>query len=208
MGLSDWIKQYGIVDPAGKEIISFPLWEKQSYVSGTTTNLTYFAANQTGANGNLPLSGQLPAGWFFIVQAIRVLMMPSPTTDSLAASADAVFAGPLNDVNNLLIFSSAKMTVGSKEYGRWPTAMLPGGGGAYGLMAASGTFAAGTNEHVSHGLNGIPDPRVVYSLPVPFMIPPQYDFRFSIDWSAAQTLQAGNTVIYAILDGTLIRPKQ
>ena len=206
--LNDYVKQFGIVDPAGKEIISFPLWERALYTSTTTLNITYFSANQTGALGNLPLAGQLPAGWFFIVQAIRILMAPAPTNDANAASADGAFAGALNDVNNLLVNSSTRLTVGSKEYGRWPTIMLPGGGGPWGGIAMSGTFAATNTEHGSFGLNGPPDPRSVYSLPIPVMIPPQYDFRLSIDWTAAQTLQAGNTFIYGILDGTLIRPKQ
>jgi hypothetical protein len=190
------------------EMISFAFWEKLTYVSGTTVSLSFFTQQHSDTNGNLPLAGQLPSGFFFIVQAIRFCPFPATTITADGAVAAGVMAGALNDMLALLTTSSVKFTVGAKEYGRWPGFMLPGGGGPWGALSNIGTLAAGHAQLGETAVNGVPDPRSVYSLPVPLLIPPQYDFKVIAEWAAALTLAAGNTPIYAILDGTLIRPKQ
>jgi hypothetical protein len=202
------VQQYGIVDMSNLEMISFAFWEKLTYVSGTTVSLSFFTQQHSDTTGNLPLAGQLPSGFFFIVQAIRFAPFPKTSITADAVHAVGTMAGALDDMLRLLTTSSVKFTVGAKEYGRWPGWMLPAGGGAYGLMSNFGTLAAGDSQLGQVAVSGVPDPRSVYSLPVPLLIPPQYDFKVIAEWAAALTLAVGDTPIYAILDGTLIRPKQ
>lgn len=206
--LLDLVRQYGIVDMSNLEMISFAFWEKLTYTSGTTTSLTFFTAQHADTTGNLPLAGQLPSGFFFIIQAIRLGIFPATTQTAAAAPAAGTAAGAVDDVLRLVTTGDAKLTVGTKEYGRWPTWMLPSGGGPYGLMSNVGTLTAPAESLNQVGGSGVPDPRSVYSLPVPLLIPPQYDFKLILTWAAALTLAAGNTPIYGVLDGTLIRPKQ
>ena len=207
--LTQLVAQYGVVDMTNLEMISFAFWEKQNYVSGTTTNLTFFTTQHADTLGNLPLAGQLPSGFFFIVQAIRVCPFPATTITTAAANpAAGTYPGAFNDVLRLLTTGDVAFTIGTKQYGRWPTFMLPAGGGPYGQVFGFSAQAAGNFQSVEVGVNGVPDPRSVYSLPVPLLIPPQYDFKLICTWAAALTLAAGDTPIYAVLDGTLIRPKQ
>jgi len=207
--LSQLVAQYGVVDFSNMEMVSFALWEKLTYTSGTTMSLTFFVNQHADTTGNLPLAGQLPSGFFFIVQAIRLAPFPATTITAAAANPGAgTLLGSFNDVHRLITTGDVKLTVGTKEYGRWPTWMLPGGGGAYGTLNMVSAQAAGQYQAFEYGVSGVPDPRSVYSLPVPLMIPPQYDFKMIATWAAALTLQAGDTPIYGVLDGTLIRPKQ
>lgn len=207
--LIDLVTQYGVVDFKNMEMISFAFWEKQTYVSGTTTSLTFFTTQHSDTTGNLPLAGQLPSGFFFIIQALRLAPFPATTVTAAAANPGAgTFLGGYNDALRLITTGDAKLSIGTKDYGRWPIWMLPSGGGAYGTLFGFSAQAAAQYQAVESGGSGVPDPRSVYSLPVPLMIPPQYDFKFIATWAAALTLQAGDTPVYAILDGTLIRPKQ
>jgi hypothetical protein len=205
----DMVRQYGIVDFANLEMISYAFFDKLTYTSAATLSLNFFQVQKSDTTGNMPLAGQLPSGFFFIIQAIRLAIFPASTLGAATApGAAGAQAGALNDVLNLLTTGDSALTVGAKEYGRWPIHMLPGGGGPFGYVSNIGTETAPAFQLAQFGMNGPPDPRAVYSLPVPLLIPPQYPFKLFLTWAAALTLAAGNTPITAILDGTLIRPKQ
>lgn len=207
----DWRSYYTVVDPTDKEVITFTLWERQLYLAAGLNVLTYFAAGTTGINGNLPGQGQLPAGWFMRVQAVRIGVFPQPTESATAAGADAVLVGAFNDVNKLITTGTARINVGDKQYGRWPIYMLPGGGGPYGHISMSSTNAAGSEIHASHALNGPPDPRAVYTLPINIGLPPQYNFTVTLEWPTAvvlATATGASVPIFVKLDGQLMRPKQ
>ncbi len=209
MRVEDWRSGFGVVKPDEQEIISVPLWETQDYVSAATTQLTFF--NQVPAtvfDGNLLLAGQLPSGNFFLIMAIRFCPFPDTTQLADAAGANGASDGALQDIVALTREGIGTLRVGDKDYGTWPLLMLPGGGGAYGGFGNVGTSAAASLQQVQYGSNGVPDPRSVYTLPIPLMIPPQYNFDVQLRWRAVQTLTAGNTRCFVILDGELMRPVQ
>jgi hypothetical protein len=209
MTVRDWRQGYGVVDPTDKEVITFALWDRLSYVSGTTTSLQFFATPQTGQNGNLSLAGQLANGTSFLVQAIRIVPLIKVTETAVAAPAAGAADGALQDMFELIRTSNVRFKVGDKEYGNWPTFMLPAAAGVFGGLSVPGTFiTSDKTAQYQFASNGLPDPRAAYSFPIPIVIPPQYTFRLLIDWSAAVTLTAGNSDIIAVLDGELMRPKQ
>jgi hypothetical protein len=208
MTVSDWRGGYRVVDPTNKEVISIPLWHRLTYTSATTTLLQFFNAAAQGVNGNLELAGQLPNGISHLVQSIRIIICADTTERAAAAPANGTILSALQDVASLIHTGAAEFFVGSKSYGRFPLATLPAGGGLYGGIATSGTYTATNHGPLSFAVNGVPDVRNVYSLPIPIVIPPQYNFRLDLTWAAALTLTMGNTQIIAVLDGESMRPRQ
>lgn len=204
--LGDWREKYGVVDPSKTEILGHALRERQSYVSGTTTRLTFFTtipANRLA--GNMPIGGQLPAGTAFLVQAIRVVLHVQPQAIAAPAGAVDPITGALNDL--FLIYTNGVLSVDvlNKKYCDYPLSMLPPGMGF-----ANAAFSAGAAGSLGQaGGWGNPDPRAVYTLAVPFVIPPQTSFPSIMEWPlGAQTLAGGNTDIELIFDGQLARPVQ
>lgn len=208
MSVRDWRAGFGVVDPRDKEVISYSLWHRQNYVSAATVLLEFFQVVSSGINGNLNLAGQLPAGYHFLVQAIRVAILADTRETGPVLPAGGEIEGPLFDVKELAYDGTAEFKVGDKQYGRWPIWMLPGGGGPTGLLSVPGTLTAQATAQYSVGLNGPADPRAVFTLPIPVVIPSQYNFTLRLEWDAAKTLVGGNTPICCILDGELMRPKQ
>lgn len=206
--VKDWRAGFGVVDPAQMEVITYSLWERQVYTSAVTVNINFFTGGATTAiNGNLPLSGQLPANNYFLIQAIRIAVMADTHRTDDTAAAPGNTQTPLEDVSRIVNNTTVELRIGDKRYGRWPTFMLPGGGGATGNLQLSALPTATQFMESGYALNGLPDPRAVYSLGVPVVIPEQYNF--SVDFAgAAQTLFGGNPAIFCILDGELMRPAQ
>lgn len=204
----DWRRGYGVVDPTDKEVISYSLWERLVYTTAVTTSLQFFAAAQSGQNGNLSQPGQLANGTAFLIQAIRFVPLLRTTETAAAAPAAGTSDGALQDMFALISTGSAVLRVGDKEYGKWPLFMLPAAAGPYGNFGNVGTLTAPASSQFAFATNGVPDPRSSYTLPIPIVIPPQYTFRVLVDWSAAITLTAGTSDMIMILDGELMRPKQ
>lgn len=208
MSVRDWRAGFGVVDPRDKEVISYSIWHRQNYVSAATLALEFFQVVASGINGNLNLAGQLPAGFHFLIQAIRVAILADTRETAAAAPAAGEVNGPLFDIKELSYDGTALLKVGDKEYGRWPIWMLPAGGGPTGQLAVPGTLTAPAISQLSAATNGVPDPRAVYTLPIPVVIPSQYNFLVRLEWDAAKTLEGGNTAVCVVLDGELMRPKQ
>lgn len=208
ISISDWRAGFGVVNPDQMEVLTYSLWERNLYTSATTTAISFFTGGATaGINGNLPLSGQLPANNYFLVQAIRIAVMQDTHRTGETAAAAGPTSTPLEDVSRIVNNTTCELRIGDKRYGRWPTFMLPGGGGAVGNLQLTGTVADPEFIESGFALNGPPDPRAVYSLGVPVVIPEQYNFSVQFE-GAAQTLFGGNPFIFCILDGELMRPAQ
>ncbi len=207
--IGDWRVKYSVVDPSSTEILGAALRDRQSYVSGTTTRLVYFStipANRLV--GNMPIAGQLPAGTAFLVQAIRVILHASPQTVEALAAATDPFTGQLNDLFAIYTQGVMSVDVLNKKYCDYPLWMLPPGAGLAHAAFSAGDTAAGTTVAMA-GSWGNPDPRAVYTLAVPFVIPPQTSFPTILEWPlGAVTLTGGNTDLEVVFDGQLARPKQ
>ena len=206
--IQDWRRGYGVVDPTNKEVITGMIWQRLSYTSGTTLTLSFFTTIPTVITDGNQESVTLPNGWTHLVQAIRIIICTPTTETATAVPATGATETALEDIQKLTYKGVAEIFVGSKSYGRWPITTLPAGCGPTGGLAAQGTAAATNASQYGFATNGIPDIRAVYSLGIPFVIPPLYNYRVQLTWSAAQTLQAGNTDIIVGLDGETMRPRQ
>lgn len=177
------------------------LYDTQSYTSGSTTTLSFFASTNTDKTlSNMESSGQLPDPQYMIVHYVTcdILSVPSVTTTAAAT-------GALNDIELLLKAARATFTfqMSNKNYGPFPLRACHSLGGATGLIAAEGTETAPARNIVQQANNGIPG-----SGGFPFMgalvIPPKVGFGVTLNFAAAQTL-TGNTNICIGLAGVLYR---
>lgn len=207
MAVQDWRAAFAVTQPAHEQI-SKSLWERLTYTSAATVRLDFFTrVPATRFAGNLVLAGQLPQNNHFLAMAIRVMPFPNVTETAEAAPAAGTADGALQDQVALTRDGIASFRVGDKDYGEWPIYMLPGGGGPWGVMQMTGG-AVGATAQFQHGTNGAPDPRSVYSLPVPVAIPPLFNFSVTLEWPAAATLVNGDTAMFVMLDGLVARPVQ
>lgn len=205
----DWRQEHAVVQPQQKETISYTLWHRLLYTSGTTVVLDFFTVGANGINGNLDLNGQLPNGYSFRVEVIRFAPALPTRETALAAPAAGAANGAIEDMHQVIMTGHGEFRVGDKRYGRWPLFMLPAGGGVQPFMSNVGIGTADTMSQVTYATNGIPDPRSVYSLPIPIVIPPQYSFAFHVEWPAFVTTDGDQDFfIFTMLDGQLIRPAQ
>lgn len=191
--------QYG----GQKEVIGHMWWDTVTYVSGTTTQLTFFnAVRATVDLSNMEVAGQLAAPKAFLLRAPRMFLKQRPEA-TVAAATGATQTGILDDVAQLMNTGVATFTIGNKQYGQWPLWLLLGGGGPGGMMQTGDIDVV-----VQYANFGGPDNRVPYILSKPQFIAPQINFNVVVTWPAALTLALGDSNLCFGLDGDLIRPVQ
>lgn len=191
--------QYG----GEKEVIGWMWWDTLPYVSGTTTQLTFFnAVRATLDLSNMEVAGQLAAPKAFLLRAPRLFIKQLPEA-TVAAATGATQTGAINDVAQLMNTGVAVLTIGNKQYAQWPLWTLMAGGGPHGIWQTGDIDVV-----VQYAQFGPPDNRVPYILSKPQFIAPQINFNVQITWPAALTLALGDSNLCFGLDGDLIRPVQ
>lgn len=195
--------QYG-----GKiESIGWKLWDTQTYVSATTTQLPqWFNVRATPDLSNMEVAFQLAAPKAFLVRAIRFYVKQRVRSNARAASA-AVQPGAIDNIAQLCNTGVWVFTIGNKVYNMEPLWCLTAGGGATGVLALEGA-TADPGAGIDYAQNGVADPRAVNTLSKPIFIAPQINFSAVVTWPAALTLAGGNTDISFLLDGDQLRPVQ
>lgn len=184
------------------EAIPWILYDTQTYTSGTTTTLSFFAStNNDKTLSNMESSGQLPDPQYLIVNYVTCDILVSPSVTTTAA-----VTGALNDIELLLKAARATFTLSmsNKNYGPFPLRACHPLGGATGIIAAEGTETAAARNIFQAANSGIPG-----SGGFPFMgalvIPPKVGFGITVNFAAAQTLAGGNPNIQIGLAGILYR---
>lgn len=182
--------------PSGADMQAFraPIYDTQTFVSGTTTQLNFFGAiNADKTLSNVKGNGGIMPNNFY----------HRPLWICLDVLADASIAGAstelgiLDDIQKLLFIGrgTATITLGSVAYPPIPLSFLHGSGGAIGVIAS--TFTAPNSAQV--GNNGIQDSG--YSIANSFILSPSLPFAVQLNWAATVTLNAGNTPLRFSLDG-------
>ena len=181
------------------EAIGWKWWDTQTYVSGTTTQLTgFFNVRATVDLSNMEIAFQLAAPKAFLVRAIRFYVKFRPgTITGATVGGVAIQTGEFDDLVQLINTGVFSLTIGNKTYNQEPMWCLTAGGGAFGILSTG-----------SYAQNGWPDPRAVNTLSKPLFIGPQINFSARIDWPATLTLAGGNPAVTILLDGDLLRPVQ
>jgi hypothetical protein len=195
--------QYG-----GKiEAIGWKWWDTQTYVSGTTVNLTqWFNVRATQDLSNMEVAFQLAAPKAFLIRAIRFFVKQRPRSVARAASTNPT-TGAIDNIAQLINTGVFTLMIGNKQYNQEPLWCLTAGGGAYGMLGLEGA-TADPGGAIDYAQNGIPDPRAVNSLAKPIFIAPQINFSAVVSWPAALTLAGGDTAVTILLDGDQLRPVQ
>ena len=192
--------------PGQPEMLPWTWYDTATYTSGTTTQLDFFQTVQADkVLGNMQAAGQIPAPMYFEIHHIGVHFdIPIGNIEDAAAPLGPNLGGPLNDINNL-IEGSLNLTIAQKVAHETKIGMCPAGYGPTGDLAIAGTIAAATGYVVSQGTNGIPDLRNRNNFWGMHIIPHNQNFLVRMNWTAAITLNAGNTTIVTLLDGYLYR---
>jgi hypothetical protein len=201
-------RNYDTQYPGAKETIEWVWYDTQSYVSGTTTSLSFFTSlpsPRVVSTSNMELAGQLAAPKAFFLRAIRFWVKQVPRASSVEANNSAQ-DGAFANMANLLNTGVYSCTIGAKNYGIYPLSVLTAGAGPAGVMSAATCATDGIL--VDYAQNGVPDPRAVFSLTKPLFIAPQINFEVTLTWPTAVTLEGGDTNLQIMWDGDLIRPVQ
>lgn len=205
----DFRRVFQTVDFQQHESIGACLWDRQLYTSTTTTSLLFFQTVRTAKrDGNIQLPAQLPAGIFFLVQAIRIFPVIRPDQRAaLTAGNEGQLLSLADDLAQLYNQGVFKLDILNKTYAEYPAFLLLPGAGIMANQTTLTTTAQASNYAVVPTV-GNPDNRSVFTLSQPIGIPPLTTINARIDYVTALTLEAGNMDIQLILDGQLIRPKQ
>lgn len=218
MSFQDWRRKFSVITPGAKEIISHMFRFVRPYTDATTTELVFFndtADGQTAVAATGPTRGYWPGpnglnnGESFLVQAIGCSIQLAATEDAAAAATASLLAGAIRDMSELIYTGYAEFKIGGKDYGSWPIYKLQAGGGPYARLASVGTTTAGQNITNQHAINGVPDVRCVYTLPIPLAVPPLFGVRGFLKWPTAVNLAPDQSpAIEWWMDGQLMRPIQ
>lgn len=179
------------VTGAAPESVPWWMYDTQTYTSGATTQLTFFAATQAARDlSNLPTGGSLPDPNFFGVHYVCADFMQNaagtPYTTTAAIGAAVTNPNALNDVGMLLLSGRGRFTIviSDKAYGPWPLSATGGTGAALGNVAIAGLTGAGNAQRSDFGYNAVGGAYLGGKV----IIPPKVGFSLVVDWPAFLTL--------------------
>ncbi len=182
---------------ASPEAIWWQFYDTQSYVSGTTTTLTFFQVTNTDPTiTNMQAAGQFPDPQWLTIYDITLDVLSRP---SRVAAAGAT--GELDDVAQLLKSGRGiwVLTISDKRYGPYSLTLLHGTGGPVGNF-----FGQSTSADVSYQwANNTLGPGFNYQGSL--IIPPKTNWNVELRWGAALTLAGGDTNLRVSLHGILSR---
>lgn len=189
--------------PGQLERVPWTWWDTVTYTSGTTVRQDFFQTVATDKTlSNMVAAGQIPSPQFFDLYQAGVAYLIPVTSSGIVAAPTAT--GAITDVRNLSN-GAAELSIANKAYWQGSQFMLPCGGGPDVQLASAGTFAAPNIVQHQFANNGVPDLRNRYSFWGDICIPHNQNFIWSLTWSAALTLLAGNSSVRVWMDGYLYR---
>lgn len=181
----------------GGEAIPFTLYDTATYVSGTTTSLPFFNAARTNQQAtNLETPGQLQSDQWFVPYYWGLTAIIPPGTDAWADMAlllqgAAAAAGPPTWLFEL----------SNKNYGPYPLMGLQALGGITGFGLSQADATAETHEYANNAYPGSTAECWAGSI----IIPPQQNFRVTLEYDGAVTLAGGDTLLQLWAKGTMYR---
>ncbi len=146
-------------------------------------------------------AGSLPAPKSFLVQTIELYAFPGS-----GVSADSTTIAAAKNLQDMYAFAKGgwlEFYIGSKAYlDEAPLLKFPPRSGLTG-MAFAGDTTANTGTRIDYASMGGP----VYEMNPPILLVPTQNFKVTLNWSAAITLNA-NLPILCNLGGILYRNSQ
>ena len=179
-----------VVAGGNSEALAWTLFDTATYVSATTTQLTFFTtsrANQQLTNLN---GGGLPNPQYFEIYFFNLdLLSPAGNFTPLANTWDIVSGTGVAGVGG----PTWSFTLADKVMGTFPLRTLHGLGGVEGFTTQT------TTEYANNG-NG----QGTFATDGAVVIPPTQTFSVNLTWPVAVTL-SGNLDIVASMTGVLHR---
>jgi hypothetical protein len=166
------------------EVVPAMLYSTKSYVSGVTTELTFF---DTAAGSRLDLTNmkqpsQLPNPQSQLIQFIRSKYHTAVQSDDSGTGDATALVSVANDIVQITDGGVVSLTIGEKKYGPWPLWTLATGNFAQGLFASGSDLLA---DYVQLGGQ-------MYQLTPYLAILPLQNFVLKITWPAGPiTLSTG-----------------
>lgn len=186
------------------EAVAWDLFDTQTYVSGTTTTLTFFQTTSVDASiTNMETAGQLPDPkwfrWYYFF--LDILRRP---TENTAGGIPQLVPGALDDVQQLVMSGRGnwRFNLQDKLYGRFPLSRLHESGGQRGFSSVLGTLVAPNSSRFEYANNS--DPASTFCWDGSIVIAPKVGFSVIVEWPAALTLTA-NVDLRLIMAGVLFR---
>ncbi len=170
---TEYVTQTGL----GLEVIPAMLYSTKSYVSATTTVLTFFdtVAGSRPDLTNMQQSNMLPNPESFLLENIRIYFRDAVESDDSGAGDASPLDSRFNDIVQLVSRGILNFRIGNKQYGPFPLWALPAN------SFVKGAFASGSDLLANYGqVDGC-----LYALfPNLFMAPLQ-QFTVSLTWPGA-----------------------
>jgi hypothetical protein len=178
------MQKYATAVEDAAEVLDKVFWDTQNYAAAGSTLLTFFQAlPATIEAGNLDQPGIIGGNRPFLIRAVSVAFRTLIPADIKILSDRGVL----------------RLSIGNKDYSEWPVHLLPPGGGVYAYFT-TGVLA----QDVNGATFGVPDVRNCYTLTKPLLIPPQLNFRVTLEYQAAQAITA-QTAVSVLLKGEIVR---
>lgn len=213
--------KYAVNRPGEWEGLTQTLYDMTTYAVGGQSSLSFFAlplgqgttshpgstGPKTKADTNMSLAGSLPAGQFFTIESVEIVILPSTPPGSFGAAAAVTEIGFTNDVYAVGRSGWLELVIGSKTYlteaplNRFPPKTRLEGRSA--ITSNSATTGLVAIDYACFA--GRP-----YSLRAPVTLESNQNFSLTLNWPNAVALDATNTAcrIGVILDGVLYRSVQ
>lgn len=200
------LQRYNVNRPDQVEAIRQSLWDTQTYVDNSTTQLQFFQipngqSSKTLADTNMEAAGSLPAPKSFLVETIELYVYPGNT---IAADSTTIAASKnLNDIYQLTKTGWLDLFIGSKSYLiEGPLMKFPPRSGIGGIQVGADS-TANTGVRVDYATLGGP----VYELDPPILLVPTQNFKITLNWASAIDIGANATIV-CNLGGILYRNSQ
>lgn len=174
------------------EVFHRPIWDTQTIATNQSAAVNWFVT----AQATLDLGNEVfPLKNSYLCAAIGIYFKDSIGADNLPVSGTA-YAGRGND--HVLITNTGvlSITIGGKSYGDWPMFKLIPGAGVWGLVAAGGTPTA-----IDYTQMGPPDPRAMFKLAIPLVMPMNTKIVMSSTWPGGALSLSATSKACLILDG-------
>lgn len=185
------------------EVIPWTWFDTQTYTSAASTQLDFFQTVQSDKTlGNMQAAGQMPNPMYFDIYHLGFQFNLAPSV--VAAGAALTQPGAVNDAHGLSL-GAVSLQIAQKSYWESKIFMCPSGSFLVASMAAAGPAGGATQVQIKEYAQNAGDPRKRNNFWGGITIPPNQNFLVRCNWSAALTLQGGNTGIVCQLDGYLYR---
>ena len=190
-----------LANPQGRGVSQATPWilyDSQTYTSAATTTLNFFQTQQNDRT----LSNLLQGGALTDPNYFEIYNLGFDILNDGSGVVGVTEVGIADDIQKLMLVGRPifTLTIQDKNYGPFPLSFLHTSGGAQGFIAAGNTAATG---NVQFANNSFPDGGWNWRGSV--IIQPKVGFSVQVQWTAAQTLAAGNPVVRFWMAGALHR---